>query len=445
MKLLRRILGLKDPLDDGRSASLRLSLVERLDDLLAHDRTRLNEVVPEDIETTSSSEQGLIQAPVHAELDSLLDSLTENSLSTEPSPGSQAETGEPLQIVTADAKESLGMPAEAMAMNSIALAAEEAAARLRAAYQEMETSLESRAEDHRKRLAELSSEGLADKLENAAKDLLDRSAKQLQQKADATVAALDEELRASRQRFIDETKKQLTSMTQASLESLTKATTEQARNEFNQMLNEFLAKGLRELEAEHRELLKKQVEVIRKQIEEFSKARLEEHHSEFSRVEHAPNRRVGGPRTGLKVGLGSVATALILVGIYASALPVIRLRAEPPAGFFDKRPDWSAKARTREEQLARAYWERAVRNVQAKYKFGTNLPDEPPAEFTVEEKGLSGSSPKIDPAARARYWGKLRQVWVLPEAWEKSSGWNMAWIRSALQSAYSKAEQLVTR
>jgi hypothetical protein len=96
-----------------------------------------------------------------------------------------------------------------------------------------------------------------------------------------------------------------------------------------------------------------------------------------------------------------------------------------------------------EEQLARAYWERAVRDVQAKYNFGTNLPSEPPAEFGVEEKDLSGSSPKVDPFARARYWGKLRQVWVLPEAWEKSSRWNTDWIRSALQSAHSKAKELV--
>ena len=440
VKFLRRILGLKDPLEDGRSASLRPSLVERLDDIFAHDRTRLNEVLPEDIETTSSSEQGPIQAPVHAELDSLRDSLKENSLSTELSAGSQAETGEPLQTVTADAKESLGMPAEAMTVNSIALAAEEAAARLRAAHQEMETSLESRAEVHRKRLAELSSdiEGLADELEKTAKELLNRSAKQLQEQADATVAALDEELKASRQGFIDETKKQLTSMTQASLESLTKATAEQARTQFSQMLNEYLAKGLRELEAEHRELLKKQVEAIRKQIDDFSKvrsrARPEEHRGGFTRVEHAPRRQVGGRRTGLKVGLGVAATALILVGIYASRLSVIRLQAEPPAGFIEERPDWSAKRRAREEQLARAYWERAVRDVQAKYKFGTNLPDEPPAEFTVEEKGLSGSSPKVDPGARARYWVKLRQFWVLPETWEKSSRWNTDWIRRALQS-----------
>ncbi len=588
MKLLRRILRLKDPLDDGQNVSLRPSLIERLDDIFAHDRTRLNEVLPEDIETTSSSEHGPIQAPVHAELDS----LTEDSLSTELSPGTQAETGEPFQTVTADAKESLGMPAEAMAANSIALAAKEAAAQLQAAHQEMEASLKNHSEDHRKRLAELSShiQGLADELENAAKDLLNRSAKQLQQQADATAAALDEELKASRQGFIDETKKQLTSMTQASLESLTKATTEQTRNQLSQMLNEFLAKGLRELEAKDRELLKKQVEAIHKQIDaakeaaaqlqtahqemeaslknhsedhrkrlaelsshtqgladelenaakdllnrsakqlqqqadatvaalgeelkasrqgfidetkkqlasmtqaslesltkatteharnhlsqifnefvakglreleaqhrallkqqheaihkqidDFSRARLEPR-GESTPLEHTPKRRVGGLRTGLKLGLGVSAIALILVGIYASALPVSRLRAEPPAGFFEERPDSSAKRRAREEQLARAYWECAMQDMQAKYKFGANLPDEPPAEFRVEEKDLSGRSPKVDPVARARYWGKLRQVWVLPEAWEKSSAGNMDWIRSALQSAYSKAKELV--
>ena len=96
-----------------------------------------------------------------------------------------------------------------------------------------------------------------------------------------------------------------------------------------------------------------------------------------------------------------------------------------------------------EKSSWRAYWERAVRDVQAKYKFGTNLPDEPSGEFKVEEKGLSGGSPKVDPAARARYWGKLHQVWVLPETWEKSFRWNIDWIRSALRSAYSKAKELV--
>jgi len=75
VQLLRRILGLKDPLADG-SPPLRPSVVERLDDFFAHDRPRLNEVLPrleshaakpsKDMETASSSERGRIQAPAHA-------------------------------------------------------------------------------------------------------------------------------------------------------------------------------------------------------------------------------------------------------------------------------------------------------------------------------------------------------------------------------------------
>jgi len=94
--------------------------------------------------------------------------------------------------------------------------------------------------------------------------------------------------------------------------------------------------------------------------------------------------------------------------------------------------------------LARAYWELAVQDVQTKYGFGASLPDEPPAEFRVEEKGLSGSGPKVDAVARGRYWEKLRRIWVLPEAWEKSSGWNPDWIRGALQRAYLKVKELLT-
>jgi hypothetical protein len=606
--------GLKDPID-GRG--LRPSIVERLDEIRAHDLTRLNKDRPEDSKTTPSSEGGAMQASVHAELDS----PAGDSSSTELSPRNQAENGQVLQAATVDAKENLIIPSEAMTVDSMDLTAKEAAAQLQETHLEMEASLKSHAEDCEKRLAELSSaiEGVsgtlqvlrqkvmidvADELEKAAKDLSDRSANQLQEQADATLAALGEELRASKQGvieetkkqlasmtqasleslanattegcrsqvaqifqeqaqtarrdadtavnsinlaakeavaqlqmarqeieaslkgqaggyqkqlaellsvieelqrrwnvllegqlqnnlqrfrqrvtkdvadelqgtakdllnraaqqlqeqadarvaalgeelqasqqgFIEETKKQLASMTQASLESLANATTEGCRSQLSQMLQEFLTKGLRELEAEHTELLKNQREAIQKQFDDFSQARLQEHRWEFTRVEHAPKHRVGSLRAGLKVALGLVAMTLILPGIYVVSAPsVTRLRAEPPAGFFDERADWSAKRRAREEQLARAYWERAVRDVQ--YKYGMNLPDEPPDEFKVEEKGLSGTSPKVDPVARARYWGKLRQVWVLPEAWEKSFGWNTDWIRSALQSAYSRAKQ----
>jgi hypothetical protein len=589
-------------------------MLERLDEFFAHDRTRLNEVRPEDIETSSSSEQGGMQALDQAELDS----LTDQSSSTELSPRSQTEIGQVLRTDTANAMESLDMPTDAAAVHSINLAAKEAIAQLQATHQRMEASLRSFAQDYEKRQAELSSafervsgalqgvqqkitkkvvdelekavqdlwncsakqlqqqadaavavgnelkasrqgfidetkkelasltrvsleslteatidecrsqlaqvsqeqlqaarlnaeaavdsihlaareavakfertqqemeeslkgsaedhqkrltelrsameepqrksdappEGqsqndlqgfrqevsrqVTEELERISKEILNRSAKQLQEQAETTQAALDEQLRASKQVFIEAMKKQLVTMTQTSLESLFKETTELSRSQLDRMLQEFLAKGVRELEAEHRELLKKQGQAIQKQFNALSRTYPGKHRAELTRAESATKRRVGGLRAGLLVGLGLIATALILVGIYASRPAGMRLRAEPPAGFFEERPEWSAKQRAREEQLARAYWALAIQDVQATHRFGIKLPDDPPAEFKVEEKSASGSSSKVDPVARTRYWEKLRRVWVVPEAWEKSSAWNTDWIRSTLDSAYSK-------
>ncbi len=615
VKFLRRILHLKDLPDDRGCAPLQPSMLERLDEFFAHDRTRLNEVRPEDVETSSSSEQGGVQALDQAELDS----LTEQSSSTQPAPKSQTEIGHVLQTGPADTKESLAMPTDATAVDSINLAAKEATAQLQATHQRMEASLKSLAEDYEKRQAELSSaferasgalqgfpqkitKKVVNELEKAAQDVWNRSAKQLQQQADAA-AAVCNELRASRQGVIDETKKELASLAQVSLESLTKATiddgrtqlaqisqeqvraarlnaetamdsihraareavakferaqqemeeslkscaedcqkrlaelrsameepqrksdappegqpqtdlqglrqevskqaaeeleriskevlnrsakqlqeqaettqaalgeqlgaakqafieamrkqlvtmtqtsleslfketTELSRSQLSRMLQEFLAKGVRELEAEQKELLKKQSEAIGKQFNALSQTYPGKPRGELTRIEPATKRRVGGLSAGLKVGLGLlIATALILAGIHASRPAGMRLRAEPPAGFFEERPEWSAKQRAREEQLARAYWALALQDVQATYRFGMKLPDDPPAEFKVEEKSVSGSSLKVDPAVRTRYWEKLRRVWVMPEAWEKSPGWNTDWIRSALESAYSK-------
>ena len=360
------------------------------------------------------------------------------------------------------------------AVDSIHRAATEAVAKFERTQQEMEESLKRSAEDCQKRLAELrsameeserqsdaqrrgqsetlregfrqeASKEVAEELERVSQEILNRSAKQLQEQAETTQAVLGEQLGAAKQTFIEAMRKQLVTMTQTSRESLFKETTEMSRSQLSRMLQESLAKGVQELEAQQRELLKKQSQVIQKQFNALSETYLGEYRSELARLGPSTTRRVGSLSAGLNVGLGVLiaTTALIVVGIYASRPAEMRLRAEPPARFFEERPDWNAKRRAREEQLARAYWERAVRDVQVKYKFGTNLPDEPPAEFRVEEKGLSGSNTKVDPVARARYWGKLRQVWLLPEAWEKSYGWNTDWIRSALQSAYSKSKKKI--
>jgi hypothetical protein len=290
----------------------------------------------------------------------------------------------------------------------------------------MEASFKSRVEEYQKRLVELSSamEGLqrkSDALLEGFQGQLQNALKGLEQNVSKGVA--------------DEAKKQLASMTQASFEPFTKAATEEFRSHLRKTLDESLAKSVRAFEAEHAESMRQHREAIQNQFDNLTKSRLEEHRWGNVAVQHTPKPRATGLRAGLTAGLGLAAVALILVPISLSRHPVVRLRVEPPAGFVDERPDWNAKRRAREEQLARAYWERAVQDLQTKYAFGTNLPEEPPAEFKVEEKGLPGKNVKVDPGARARYWEKIRQVWARPEMWDKSSDWNTEWTRGGLGSA----------
>src|SRR5439155_2487152 len=101
-------------------------------------------------------------------------------------------------------------------------------------------------------------------------------------------------------------------------------------------------------------------------------------------------------------------------------------------------PGWDAKRRAGEERLARAYWDRAVRFVQWKYQFGAKLPEEPLPEFNVAEVSLPGRLSKIDAQSRIQYWRRLRLVWPLPEAWEKSYEWNSQWLWKDLVNKTTK-------
>jgi hypothetical protein len=116
-----------------------------------------------------------------------------------------------------------------------------------------------------------------------------------------------------------------------------------------------------------------------------------------------------------------------LLGVYLSTRPVMQLQAEAPAEVIDQSPNWNAKRRAQEEQLAQAYWRAAVIGLQGKYQFGNELPAEAPVEFQVEKKDLPAGSVKAYSEARARYWGKLRQAWVQPQSWVKLYEWNTDW------------------
>ncbi len=325
------------------------------------------------------------------------------------------------------------------ALNSIQLAAGDTMAKLQAAGQKIEVGFETQARDHQKRLAELSTSAIkelegssdallegfqghlqnalhgfeqkgakkvADQLQKITESLLEGSATQLQNNDD-TMEMLSEELKASGTRLVQETQQQFAGITQGYLDSLSRQTTATAQE----------CQSL-----EHKR------EAIQQQIEDFGRASLEKLRLDYARLQDGPSQRVTGLRLGLKVALWLFAIVSSPLFIYLSTRPVMRLRYEPPAEFFDER-NLDAPQRATEDVLAQAYWDSAVRSVQWKYAFGTNLPDEPPPEFRVDEKSLQSRDLKIEPGARARYWQRLRQVWGLPQAWDESFTWNMGWLR----------------
>jgi hypothetical protein len=147
-----------------------------------------------------------------------------------------------------------------------------------------------------------------------------------------------------------------------------------------------------------------------------------------------------GISSGLKLGVGLGIVALLISGVYFALTPVIRLRPNPPAGFLEDSPTWSAQQRVRESQLARSYWQLALTQIEPQYGFGSTLPANAPDEFRVPENGPSGASADAD--ARARYWEKLREVWAQPDSWERMSRWDLDSFRIAWNNALSKIGRL---
>ena len=293
------------------------------------------------------------------------------------------------------------------------------------------------------------------------------SLQELESKARTSVDQAHAVVIASQKRFVDETPRQVAAATQASLESLVKDTVEQGRTQLSHMVDEFLARGIPQIEAELKNLVSRHSEAARAQLAReqapvapqafvsdipqsapLHRVSVPGHSLEFALAESAPKRRVdvrdvwASLAFGAKIGLAAAFVMLFLFAIYVSIAPVVRLRPKPPAAFFDESPSWTAKQRAREEELARSYWDIAVHEVEGKYAFGTDLPADPPDNFAVEEKGSSNAAPRVDAAARTRYWQKLREVWPQADSWERTSDWNLDWIRSGWNAASAKLAQV---
>ena len=122
----------------------------------------------------------------------------------------------------------------------------------------------------------------------------------------------------------------------------------------------------------------------------------------------------------------------IAIFVYLSIGAAFQLKVEPPPEFLRGEPDWGPKRKAAEEQMARAYWKCSIDVIGSRYGFGQDLPFAAPAEFKIDEPRLAALSPKAAEDASARYWQKLRQVWVLPQVWEKHYQWSTSWFGKSL-------------
>lgn len=119
-----------------------------------------------------------------------------------------------------------------------------------------------------------------------------------------------------------------------------------------------------------------------------------------------------------------VALAIAAAFTSVSMQPRYELRNELPEGFVvhqGKRTATEAEIR-----VARSYWDCAVTQIQYRYNYGYDLPQDPPAEFSLGV-GREGEAPE-DPAVRAKYWQEIRTVWFASDSWERKYGFDLTWL-----------------
>jgi hypothetical protein len=130
-----------------------------------------------------------------------------------------------------------------------------------------------------------------------------------------------------------------------------------------------------------------------------------------------------------------LAVVLIFVGLflYASITPVHRLRPEMPKVFGLSPSSWPAEKRAEEARVAQAYWNCVISTIQWKYGFASQLPADPPSEFRIDQAEVGPVAG--DPATRARFWWKLKEVWYLPGTWKNGYEWDSSWVSRWPRSA----------
>jgi len=303
------------------------------------------------------------------------------------------------------------------ASESVTRATEEALAQLRKCQEQLEASLRGSLEEEHKRAAEVFSEELH--RQDLPAKLASQAAQELEKQAEHLLANFSKQLGDEAERLSERLRDAGRSGPEGAQEqSANRARAADGATE--QFVNESLRQSMQQLRAEHDEWVKRYFEPLRRHTMYVIADNRPENREDAQGglAARVPGRLGRLARAGLGVAAVALAAALA-AGAYfsgSSPAPKPQLRADPPAAFMDNHPGWSAKRRASEDEVARAYWQAAIQNVQDKYNFGTPLPEQPPREFKID-----APSPPNSPDERAHYWEKLREVWGTPEAWEQTS------------------------
>lgn len=191
-------------------------------------------------------------------------------------------------------------------------------------------------------------------------------------------------------------------------------------------LSQAAANAAASFEAQQRRL-KNQFDTSRKDLEDLVAKRMAKLAAASIHFDSPSTGRGIALKFALAAGLFLIMVASILGVSLSSTHHVMQLLANPPADFADQNPTWNAKRRAHEVEVAQAYWQVAIDNLQEKYPFGSDLPSDPPPDFEVDSKYAPPGGSKALVETRDYYWERLRTSWTQRQCWAETQEADTTW------------------
>jgi hypothetical protein len=235
-------------------------------------------------------------------------------------------------------------------------------------------------------------------LDNVAQELGNRMTQQFEKQTELAVEKVRAEVRTAG-RAVEELARQLSGLAETKRASLNQVATNAAAG----------------FEAQQRKL-KMQFETARKDLEDLVARRMARLSVGAMHSAGTSDRKSLIVKLAVGAGLFLILVASLLA-VSLSTHTVMQLRNDAPTEFADDNPTWNAKRRSREQELAQAYWRTAAVALQAKYPFASDLPADPPDEFQVDSTYAPAGGPKALADLRLHYWDRVREAWHQRSFW----------------------------